>query len=204
MNHSGKELTARLEEKFGRLTPAAEHHAQEFHNYYELYVNAIKSGSVFLIPSYSQLAKTMPEGKYRIYRTFEGLFILTLMCGLTAFVFNWIAGVSLITLSLLLTLTSQYYKRNMSMRFALELTVRFFNDPDDGMLELCRHYIDGVVALESKEGRAIAPLLPTFCLTGIKEYARNEYLQEEETETRKAREQVLVTADTQHFYTERK
>lgn len=168
------ELISKLEEQFGKLNSQAEHCAEDFHENYQDFISSIKANNIVIIASPNMLASKLQEPKYTRYRTFGGLSILLLVAGIITIFFNWKIGVGLFVVSFLVKFISSKMKNNSSKNFALELTLKINETPDDGMFDVCQYYIAGILQLASTRGRAHLPLIPSYSLTGVEEFARRE------------------------------
>lgn len=168
------ELISKLEEQFGKLNSQAEHCAEDFHENYEDFISSIQTNNIVIIASPNMLASKLQEPKYTRYRTFGGLSILLIIAGIITIFFNWKIGLGLIVGSFLAKFLSSKMKSNSSKNFALELTSKINKKPDDGMFDVCQYYIAGILQLASAKGRAHLPLIPSYSLTGVEEFARRE------------------------------
>lgn len=169
-----KELILKLEEKFGKLNPQAEHCAEDFHTNYEKFIDSILSNEINIVASPNMLADKLQESKYTRYRTFSGLSIFLVVVGLITLFFNWKIGIGIFILAFISKKISSNLKFKSSQNFAKELTLKFSTNPDEGMFDICQYYIAGILQLASTKGRAHLPLIPSFSLTGIEKYARRE------------------------------
>lgn len=168
------ELISKLEEQFGKLNSQAEHCAEDFHENYEDFISSIQTNNIVIIASPNMLASKLQEPKYTRYRTFGGLSILLILAGIITVFFNWKIGLGLIVGSFIAKFISSKMKNSSSKNFALELTSKINESPDDGMFDVCQYYIGGILQLASTRGRAYLPLIPSYSLTGIEEFARRE------------------------------
>jgi hypothetical protein len=168
------ELISKLEEQFGKLNSQAEHCAEDFHENYQDFINSIQSKKIIIIASPNMLATKLQEPKYTRYRTFGGLSILLFIAGIITLFFNWKIGLGLILGSFLAKFISTKMKNSSSKNFAFELTSKIKETPDDGMFDVCQYYIAGILQLASTKGRAHLPLIPSYSLTGVEEFARRE------------------------------
>lgn len=166
------ELISKLEEQFGKLNSQAEHCAEDIHENYEDFISSIQANNIVIVASPNMLASKLQEPKYTRYRTFGGLSILFLIVGLITVFFNWKIGLGLFVVSFLAKFISSKMKNNSSKNFALELTSKINETPDDGMFDVCQYYIAGILQLASTKGRAHLPLIPSYSLTGVEEFAR--------------------------------
>ncbi len=161
------ELISKLEEQFGKLNSQAEHCTEDIHENYEDFISSIQANNIVIVASPNMLASKLQEPKYTRYRTFGGLSILLLIVGLIAVFFNWKIGLGLFVVSFLAKFISSKMKNNSSKNFALELTSKINETPDDGMFDVCQYYIAGILKLASTKGRAHLPLIRTYSLTGV-------------------------------------
>jgi len=168
------ELISKLEEQFGKLTPAAEHCAEDFHENYQDFIDSFRSNTIIIIASPTMLANKLQEPKYMRYRTFGGLSILLIIAGLITLFFNWKIGLGLIVSSFIAKFISSKMKNSSSKNFARDITSKVNEKSDEGMFDICQYYIAGILQLASSRGRAHLPLIPSYSLTGIKEFARRE------------------------------
>lgn len=168
------ELISGLEEKFGELIPQAKHCAEDFHKSYEDFIDSILSKKIIIVASPNLLADKIQEPKYTRYRTFGGLSIFLFFIGLITLFFNWKIAIGIFVLAFILRKISTYLKFKSSQNFAKEITSKFSSNPDEGMFDICQYYIAGILQLASTKGKAHLPLIPSYCLTGIKKYARSE------------------------------
>lgn len=166
------ELTLKLEDKFGKLNSQASHCAEDIYENYQEFINSIRSEKIVIIASPNMLANKLQESKYTRYRTFGGLSILLIIAGLVTIFFNWKIGLGLIVGSIILKIISSNSKKRVSRNFALELTSKINTNSDEGMFDLCQYYIAGILQLVSAKGRAHLPLIPSYSLTGIEQFAR--------------------------------
>lgn len=169
-----EELVLKLEEKFGKLVPQAEHCAIDFHNRYEDFIQSIRSNEIIIVASPNMLADKLRDSKYSRYRTFSGLSILSLVIALIFLFFNWKIGLGFFVAAFISKKISMNLKYKASKNFANEITSKFSIDPDDGMFDLCQYYIAGILQLVSPKGKAHLPLIPSYSLTGIEKYARRK------------------------------
>lgn len=166
------ELISKLEEQFGKLNSQAEHCAEDIHENYEDFISSIQANNIVIVASPNMLASKLQEPKYTRYRTFGGLSILFLIVGIITVFFNWKIGLGLFVVSFLAKFISSKMKNNSSKNFAHELTSKINETPDDGMFDVCQYYIAGILQLASTKGRAHLPLIPSYSLTGVEEFAR--------------------------------
>jgi hypothetical protein len=166
------ELTAKLEEKFGKLTPQAKHCMEDFYENYQEFINSIQTDKIIIFAPANLLANKLQEPKYTKYKKYENLSRLLAIAGLIYIFFNWKIGLGLILVSLVINLISKKIKKRISGDFEALLTSKIKLDLDEGMFDICQYYIAGILMLASNKGKAFIPLIPSYSLTGIKEYAR--------------------------------
>lgn len=168
------ELIIKLEEKFGKLTPQANHCTEDIYSNYENFIESISSYEIIFVVSPNMLADKLQETKYTRYRTFGGLSILMVIIGIVTLFLNWKIAIGIFILAYILKKISSNLKFKSSQDFAKELTSKFLINPDEGMFDVCQYYIAGILQLASSKGRAHLPLLPSYSLSGIEIYARRE------------------------------
>jgi hypothetical protein len=168
------ELMSKLEEQFGKLNAQAEHCAEDFHEIYQDFINSIQTNNIVIIASPNMLASKLQDPKYTRYRTFGRLSILLIIAGIISVFFNCKIGLGLFVGSFLAKFISSKMKNSSSKNFDLELTSKINKTPAEGMFDVCQYYITGILQLASTNGRAHLPLIPSYCLTGVQEFARRE------------------------------
>ncbi len=174
MKPSLDELIIKLEEKFGKLNPQANHCAEDIFKNYENFIESISSNEIIIVASPNMLADKLQEPKYTKYRTFGGLSILMVIIGIVTLFFNWKIALVIFILAYILKKISSNLKFKSSQNFAKELTSKFSINPHEGMFDICQYYIAGILQLASSKGRAHLPLLPSYSLSGIETFAKRE------------------------------
>lgn len=169
-----EELIKKLEKKFGKLNPQAEHCAEDFHSNYEDFIDSIRSRDIIIVASTNMLADKLQESKYTKYRIFGGLFMLLFIAGIITIFFNWEIGLGLIILAFISKKTSSYLKSKISKNFTKDITLKFSKNSDEAMFDICQYYIAGILQLASKKGKANLPFIPSYSLTGNQEFARDK------------------------------
>ena len=166
-----KEFKSLLEEKFGKLTPQANHCADDFYENYEDFISSFKSKRIQIIASPSVLSRKLPDKKYSSYQTYSGLSILLGIVGIIFLFFYWKIAVGMLILSLLLSISARYIKNRTAITFSNQISNKFEFDEFDGIFDVAQYYIAGIIQIRSQTAAAHLPLLPSVSLTGIEKYA---------------------------------
>jgi hypothetical protein len=174
MKPKKEDLIIRLEGKFGKLIPAAEHCAEDIYENYGSFIDSIISKKITIVASPNLLASKLPDPKYSKYRIYVGISVLLVVASIITMFFNWKVGIGLIAASFIIKRVSTSLKIKYSLEFSGQIFSKFSNDPDEGMFDICQYYIAGILQLSSEKGKAHLPLLPSYALTGITKYARKE------------------------------
>lgn len=174
MNLNIKDFKSKLTEKFGKLTPQAEHCAEDFYENYESIKNSIISGEIQLIASPNVLARKIPIPSYTKYKTYNTFSKISILIGIIVLFINWKISVLFFLVYFLLKKISNKLRNNMTSELTQDLKNVLINSPEQGILDISEFYITGIIALHSQIGKAFLPLLPSYSVFGIEKYCRIE------------------------------
>ncbi len=153
--------------KNGKLNIHKTHCVEDFYKNYDAFVKSICSNEIIFIVSTQMLSKKLKKLEYSRYRIYSSQSIFYGIIGMFVLFFNIKGGSLILLLSFISLMFSLYLKKKTGLNFAMELKLKFALNPDEGMLKVCKYYLAGILQLHSVKGKAIAPMHPSYCLTGF-------------------------------------
>ena len=170
-----EDFILKLEEKFGKLNPQAEHYAEDFLLNYENFIIQIRLKKILFGVFADRLSSQFHDSKYSKYKFFGSLSIVLFLISIVVLFFNWKYSIGCFIGFIVLKKYSNYLKSSGTESFVNEINLKFLDNQDDAMFDVCQLYIGGILQLVSVKGVACTPLLPSYCLSGVKVFARSIY-----------------------------
>lgn len=161
-----EEVKKQIERTYNQnLKTEAEIAARDFWENWNQLREGLRSGEIKILIDSLFLSRRFPE--YGRYQKWRGASISLVVIGIIVAVFRLEIGIPIVIVGILGFPLANYIKQKDGNKFTRELLQKVTREPPtNGMVELCGHYIAGIVALSSENGYSQWPLYPSCVLTG--------------------------------------